>query len=756
MADDKNVNLSTKDYPKMKSDGLTRVIANEQDHAYQSALDIVSRLVDSDKDKMVKPPKSITGGYPVGKSRKTAIRGPIDLEPSDHFRTDKNDKPIGIQGGYIGGENIRTLKQEDWMRWTGDRASVYKDDQSYLVPYKGIHFIRDMNDTQHQDPKAANRPTAYPDGRGGMAPVFSGSTTFVNAENDQAKAEIMRETLSETERKRIQELQGDINSQPPLSPLHPFTRLGSIQNRHDARIANLTTFNRFHMPIADLEHRKAFRHVFFTRPECYIMYSDGIHIGLSQQAEYDEDFNTSFARFPHISALLSPVYVTGGFSSKTLQDNFNYLLSNRCTGLTVTGGTLATQDSVTKSIGGYTVTPGMNYEGRQGSTISVTFRDTKDLEVYEYIRMWMLYIWKRKLGTFAPSFNGYRYINGFPACGKDGINLLSIPAHPYDRALDYTCSMFDFIMDETGEYAKYWCKYYGLYPIDIQCEGLNNTNNDALKTEMNVTVSFKYQYKLENVMRSLIEFNFNAGICDKLGTPKISLAALTKSQSYFNRENKEDSILPYYDGAAGMFVGTPYVIMVSQDKDYLKISNGKTAVPSLQFLPVSNEALDKRINLGLTSTAKNSNILARSELSQLQQSALDRKQNTAKQEQLDEQQYNTVLANKIANIDLSTDAIERNRNKLIGSVTGDSELTIGNIKLSTSTEDGLKIDLSGVNEQRKQDVEIIGEGLDAAKDKYYEGLDYAAATDVSVTTDGVNIVNHYGEETKDTTIEIQK
>ena len=177
--------------------------------------------------------------------------------------------------------------------------------------------------------------------------------------------------------------------------------------------------------------------------------------------------------------MLAPVYVTGTFGRSGIRgDNFNYLLSNRCMGLAPSGATLSQQETVGKSIQGYTVTPGMHYEGRQGATISVTFRDTKYLEVYEYIRMWMLYIWKLKYGIFAPSFNGYKYSNGFepPGAVKNPSRL-----HPFDRALDYTCSMFDFINDESDSFPRYWCKYFGMYPIDVQIEGLSNSTNDASK-----------------------------------------------------------------------------------------------------------------------------------------------------------------------------------------------------------------------------------------------------------------------------------
>lgn len=566
--------------------------------------------------------KSSAGGYPEGNSRYSASSGHT-LQPSDHFRTTSDGQPIGVKNRFITGKdmvNDRTRKPNP--------AAREADDSSYLVKDKQQHFTRDWN-----DPNSLTHPVSYPDGKGGLIPVFSGSTTDVNPTHDQKKQEIITKGLEFSEMSRITGDAGLNNKdfRPPLSPLLPFTRMGYSTNTNDPQITNISTYNRFHIPVADLEHRKAFRHVLFTRPECYVMCRESGKVSLCQQTEFDEDFNSSYSRMPYITKMLAPVYVVGTFGkSNLLDDNFNYLLSNRFMGLSVSGATLSVQDGVTKSIQGYTVAPGMHYEGRQGSTISVTFRDTKYLEVYEYIRLWMIYIWKRKYGEFSPSFNGYKYLNSFPPPGEYIENL-----HPFDRALDYTCSMFDYVLDETDTFIKYWCKYYGLYPIDVQTEGLNNTNNGPLTSEMTVTVTFRYQYKLENVTRSLVEFNYNAGVCDNLGRVKEDVKI---SHPFLLQDKPTNYILPYYLGAAGAFAGTPYVVLLANNKDLTgDTDSGKTIIPSLRFSPLTNDTgLDARVNMGLTNVANNSAMLARSDLSNVAD-------NASETEGSDKQAYDDAL-----------------------------------------------------------------------------------------------------------------
>jgi hypothetical protein len=72
--------------------------------------------------------------------------------------------------------------------------------------------------------------------------------------------------------------------------------------------------------------------------------------------------------------------------------------------------------------------------------------------------------------------------------GKDDIKIVNgsdhedwlVKLHPYDRALDYCASLFDIVTNESGTKILYWCKYYGIYPIQATPSGLTNTNNSPL------------------------------------------------------------------------------------------------------------------------------------------------------------------------------------------------------------------------------------------------------------------------------------
>ena len=278
----------------------------------------------------------------------------------------------------------------------------------YLIPVKD-HFTQDLNvntyaGKDYKVPETVDSSTIDPSSpfyTGGknqkQAKVFSGATTIINQEKDPDKEKVMLYGLEDMEYKRVNgnTVERSIYSYdattgkmpPPTSPLHPFVRM--TDPRAAQSIVN-HSYNRYQYPISDIEHRKAFRNVFFTRPECYIMCKQGV---LAQQCENDEDIATSFMRMPHICKMLSPVYVTHTFGTNNDDDNINYLLSNRITGLSTEALALSTNETGTKSIEGFSVVTGMHMESNQGGSLTVTFRDTKYLEVFEYFRVWMLYIY---------------------------------------------------------------------------------------------------------------------------------------------------------------------------------------------------------------------------------------------------------------------------------------------------------------------------------------------------------------------------
>lgn len=549
---------------------------------------------------------------------------PRQIQPTDHFLFN-TDVETNHASPYYG------AVYNNSRRYPNTRN---KNQATYLIP-KEDHFINDKNvnawtgdDYNPDDPynqENIQGQTPFQTRSGKRAPTFAGSATPINPTNDTDKANVIKYGLENAELNRVNNKKpgGDLSSAkyktdtakkylpPPISPVHPFYRM---MTPDAAQTIVNHAYNRFQHPITDVEHRKAFRNLFFTRPECYIMCSEqpGVHNkwGLSSQCESDDDIASSCSRMPHICKMLSPVYVTGTFGTNFKMDNFNYLISNRALGFSIAEENLSTSETNGRSIEGYTVTPGMHQESRQGGTISVSFRDTKHLEVYEYHRVWMTYIAKRKRGIFEPPFSRYSYSNDFPVSFGDlTSNDLAYLLHPYDRALEYTASLFDIVTNEANDRMLYWCKYYGIYPVSVAISGLNSDLSGPMTSDLTVEVVYRYQYRLPCVNKTLVEFNFNAGISDNTGKITNS-AVLNSSCGYihnakfikFDDYESKHNISHYvpYSGGGGMFTGTPYIVMGRFNKD---VSNpngvGETTVhPFLRFMDVKNDMINNVGNLG--------------------------------------------------------------------------------------------------------------------------------------------------------------
>ena len=87
-------------------------------------------------------------------------------------------------------------------------------------------------------------------------------------------------------------------------------------------------------------------------------------------------------------------------------------------------------------------------------------------------------------------------------------------------------------------------------------------------------------------MHNLVEFNYNAGLCDAMG--KVTKEAQS-SVPFLLREGYEDPSHNYL-GAAGMFTGSPYIVLETAQHD----SGTKTSItnPYLRFMPCNNKQLN--------------------------------------------------------------------------------------------------------------------------------------------------------------------
>lgn len=466
------------------------------------------------------------------------------------------------------------------------------------------HFTYDVHATEFGEESDHKENALYSDG----TPKFSGSSTLVNPTGDLEKALIAEEGYDQwdTFRYNYEDLQRRDKRYPsPLSPLRPFTSTDPVY----AHKSVFSSYNRTLIPIADAEFRKGFKHIMISRPECYIMWNGK---GLSQQAEYDIDFNSAYTRMPHICELLSPSYIAGGRLEGTTGSgvlcNWNFLLSNMISSFSGDYKTsISTKEGMTKSIEGHTVLPGGTLQSTQGGTISITFRETKRLEVYECLKLWMLYIHKIRKGIFAPSYNGYMYENSYlpPTTVKADYPMY----HPYDRALDYTCSIFENITNETMSQVLYWDKWYGCYPIEATLNGIDSSSN-SVTGPLTVTAVFRYQYKAPACRNiNLIEFNYNAGLVDHIGHAK---TIPDTEPNYLVTE--EINGVHRYMGPTDLFTGTPYIVMGRGPQNLVTkgFDSNRVWVPYLRFAHCTDDDINGYMNISLTKAVKNEDYLVTS------------------------------------------------------------------------------------------------------------------------------------------------
>lgn len=513
------------------------------------------------------------------------------LTPADHFRGRD-----AYNGGVMGpSASESTNAPAEVQRYSKDGGAFIKDISEHFVSLDSYHKGHLSKVTNPDDDESADN-SDYNDLDQRGCKDFRGSSTLVNPESDgdrNATAGWGFSVVTDEDANEAGE------AETMISPVVPFTRLHAIGSTRKAdlkyatnspqsvaRITDAYAYNRFKYPVSDNEFRKGFHSTFITRPECYVCCIDGT---LSEQAASDPIFSQAYIRMPHICRLLSPSYVCRDFIGN-LRHNWNFLLSNRIISVGSAPETTLETIEPTKGVGGYTVSLGSFKTSGRGGEVTITFRESRNLEVYEFLRLWIEYIHKRYRGYLSPSYNGYQKQNGFTMPGS-GYNDSMLLYQVYDRSLDYCVSLFDMFTDEAMSKILFWTKWYGLFPKSATLEGMNIENGQvtAPNEGLKVTATFVYDAKETCNIQNLVEFNYNSDINTATGAAKQEVIS---SPAYVNNDK--------FFGSVGMFTGPPFVVF-EKSNGHIKpqgiVSGGEIAyAPHLKFAPVSNTEYGDRIN----------------------------------------------------------------------------------------------------------------------------------------------------------------
>lgn len=175
-------------------------------------------------------------------------------------------------------------------------------------------------------------------------------------------------------------------------------------------------------------------------------------------------------------------------------------------------------------------------ESMTGGDFDITFRDDKYFSVRKLFYAWIYYMDGVMRDRFTPK-DKYIIYNCF----------------------DYATSIYDFLVDETGENVIWWTKYTGCFPYQVPLSDLSFNRGSA--PDSKCTISFKYYICEPASYATLIDFNYNSlgyrymrdGI-NSDGTASFRNDAMQPNLTF-----ADSSVAEKYRSSAGTFLGANFV-----------------------------------------------------------------------------------------------------------------------------------------------------------------------------------------------------
>ena len=291
----------------------------------------------------------------------------------------------------------------------------------------------------------------------------------------------------------------------------PFNGFGNTQSSHFSIITSL--YNRFKIPNPNEYLGKSFSHVFLTRPDCNLLTSKGkMSDNISDSQLYMYVYNTA----PELLQSLCH----DGQKSTNPNNHFMMFLSNQASSFSLSDEYI-NKDTYGKTWIGDKIAYGKHdVESKAAGDFNISYTDDKRLHVYQLHRLWVEYISNVYTGLFNPKLE-----------------------YQKNRIMDYACSVYYIMTDESGENIIFWSKYYGVFPTTIPSTQYSWGKGNALNSP-DIEISYQFSFKEDYNPLSLIEFNEDACINTNDG------AASIKYEPTF-----DESI-----GSCGTtYVGTPFI-----------------------------------------------------------------------------------------------------------------------------------------------------------------------------------------------------
>lgn len=253
-----------------------------------------------------------------------------------------------------------------------------------------------------------------------------------------------------------------------------------IFNKYKSRPYN--EISRFgYLPIHETESVTR-EYLFFTKPDLNI-FGDGSGMDF----DYAVSLNSKLQAIPFFvetntrngNALRQLQYSVK--DTRSAKNPFMYLLSNNVTSkLDLPGISAESKESTANIMGTSIQYRGHSYKSDNGYDFSLSFRDTKYLEIYTLLKAYDEYMRLLKTGEIAPM---KKYIE--------------------NRIISEQFSIYKFLVGEDGETILYFAKLTGCYFTDVPRGDMSDPGNEGFK----FSVSFHAQFVEDSNPMIINEFN---------------------------------------------------------------------------------------------------------------------------------------------------------------------------------------------------------------------------------------------------------
>ena len=282
------------------------------------------------------------------------------------------------------------------------------------------------------------------------------------------------------------------------------------------------SYNRFKLPVTNDKLMRGYGHVFFVKPDCNVLNSDGT--GLSKAVENNLTFRHIYQNEPEVFESLS---------HNVGESYFSFPLSNAATNFPLSDEFIET-DTYGNTWTGYKISYGRhNIDSKTAGEVSIHFRDDRNLHIYQIHKLWVEYISGCYRGELYPRTSSI-----------------------INKILDYAGAIYYFLTAEDGETILFWTKYYGTFPITIPSDPFTWAEGNTVQNP-ELEITYRYSFKEDYNPIAILEFNKNA-----------------------NMQSMSATYAPVYDAGLGhagdTWVGVPFI-------EEIKDSNSSKRIYKLRF-----------------------------------------------------------------------------------------------------------------------------------------------------------------------------